>query len=233
MRRFLSAGALAFALAWVGDAHADEQAQHYLERGVRFYDTQDYAAASEEFKACYRLAKDRRCLYAHAQAERKRGNCRVALEAYKAFLRAEPPSSEADKARIQIAECEAQLAAEPPRAPVAKRVAKKRPVRKPPEPERRMWHEDPLGHVLAGLGLSAVATGALFAVLGEQAARRVAGSATLDEYDVNADEAERYRVGALACVVGGAVLIGVSIVRFSTYGSAAPVNHAVRLSLPF
>jgi hypothetical protein len=91
-----------------------------------------------------------------------------------------------------------------------------------------------MGHVFMALGIGAVVTGVVLASLGERAAKRAGESPTLEDFDANVSEAQRYRVGAVATVIGGGVLISVGIVRFAMYGDETQaINHGLRLSLDF
>src|SRR5215472_10162270 len=99
MRR-AAIGALAACLLVVRGALAQAppmkpEARAHFERGSRYYDTQLYEEALAEFRAGYLIDPSPDFLYSIAQAERLRGNCKSAVEAYRAFLRTNPPAKEA------------------------------------------------------------------------------------------------------------------------------------------
>jgi hypothetical protein len=85
---------------------------------MRLYDTQSYAEAIAEFKLGYQLDPNPRFLFALGQAERQAGDCRNAIEAFRAYLRAKPPARSAAAANELIAECEHATAATRATAPV-------------------------------------------------------------------------------------------------------------------
>src|SRR5690242_15602139 len=72
-------------------ASMSPEARGRLDRGLRYYATQEYAKAIEEFKAGYQIEPRPQFLYALGQAQRLSGDCSHALDAYRAFLRSGPP----------------------------------------------------------------------------------------------------------------------------------------------
>ena len=92
-------------------------AQAKLEAGVELHEAGDYAAAVEAFREGFQLQPHRDFLYAIGQSERKRGNCKAAIDAYRAFLAEKPPAKEAHKAETNIRRCEVKLAEQPDAAP--------------------------------------------------------------------------------------------------------------------
>jgi len=206
--------ALALLVIAAGPAHAqpdpsamtDEVHAHW-ERGLAEHAAKNYAAASAEFAACYRLAQRRECLFAWAQAARLAGDCEAASELYRRYLREELSPRQIEAARRQLAVCEAELAARPRAEPVPP-PAPAMPATLPPAPgvpPRSPWYRDAWGDALTGTGVAAIAAGALLYA----SARRDAasGSPSYDAYAERFRSAERARNWALGAMTAGSALI--------------------------
>jgi tetratricopeptide (TPR) repeat protein len=80
-----------------GSAHAADpdaqQARKYYEKGTQYYDLGRYDEAARQFEAAYEIKQDAALLYNIAQAYRRMGDNKRALELYKNFLRRMPDSS--------------------------------------------------------------------------------------------------------------------------------------------
>ncbi|HZO14972.1 MAG TPA: tetratricopeptide repeat protein [Polyangiaceae bacterium] len=193
-------------------ARMTPEARAHFERGRNEFEAHHYDAAIEEFRAGYRLQPHADFLYSLAQAERLRGDCRAAIDTYRAFLATAPPESEAELAKGHITSCERAL------APPAPKPRPKRPPPKPtpaPAPEER-WYEDQLGHVLCALGVAVLGVGTALAVLGESRARATHDPATLDDFEDAQSDAKALRIAApITLAVGGALFVG-GVVRFAT-----------------
>jgi tetratricopeptide (TPR) repeat protein len=128
-------------------------AQEHLHRGLRFYDTQRYDEAIAEFRDGYALDPDPQFLYALGQAERKKGDCPAAVEAYRAYRRQAPAERQARAAEEQIARC---LAASPVLvAPMGVPAVTAPGVTSPPA-RRRLWTWLGVGFTGAALASAAV-----------------------------------------------------------------------------
>jgi len=110
MRR-LASGVIALALAVAaGPARAQpappagDAVAHY-ERGRRFYDLKEYGPAIEQFKLAYLADPAPGYLFNIAQAYRLDGDCTMAEDFFKKFLKADPASDKRDKIEKLIAEC--------------------------------------------------------------------------------------------------------------------------------
>jgi tetratricopeptide (TPR) repeat protein len=214
-----------------------ERAQALLEVGLRHYAVQEYARAVEAFKAGYLLDARPELLYALGQAYRLGGNCKSALEAYRAFLRGGPPEAQAARARQQVAQCEAVLEREaaltpppaPPPAPPdsAEGVAPSRP--RSPAP----WYADGVAGALAGGGLVVAAVGVVLVATGEARAGEAPDAATYGEYASAVEDADTRRgAGAVALGVGGALIVG-AVIRYLVVahdGEPASAGSAWRLA---
>lgn len=88
-----------------------------LERGEQHFRDKDYAAAIESFDRGYAIDPQPIFLYDKAQALRLSGDCVAAIESYDDFLAADPPADEAARAKQNLDNCKAKLAAAKPAAP--------------------------------------------------------------------------------------------------------------------
>jgi len=241
-RSVLLAAVLTAALCSVTAATAQQaaprkmtpSAREHLERGLRYFDTQEYGAAIAEFKAGYQAEPHPDFLYALAQAQRLSGNCRDAASAYRSFLRAGPPREEADLARQNLEKCEAVLGEEsappaptasatdtpkpPPLQPTALPSA---PPKQPPSPPPQEgtapapFYTDVLGDVLCGVGVVGLLVGgSLWGVALERASS--ADEGTFEEYEADADAATDLRAGAVVAAALGTGFFAAGIIRFAT-----------------
>lgn len=87
-------------------------------KGKAHYDAGELSEAIDQFKRAYDLTGDPDLLYDIAQSHRKAGECSLALDNYRAFLRLSPQSSLAARAERQLAAlqvtCETQVGGAPP-----------------------------------------------------------------------------------------------------------------------
>jgi hypothetical protein len=200
--------ALAARLAWAEPpVPLTSEAQAHLQRGLRLYDTQSYEQAIAEFRAGYQLVPHPDFLYALAQAERMRGNCKHAIDAYRAYLRTRPPEKGARLARSNIARCEAALEAAselapPPSAPPPRPIP-------PPRTEELPWYSDHVGNAVAGAAVVTFGVGATLLVLGSRHATAANEGATFEEYEAEAETSRRHRIiGGITVGVGAGLMVG-------------------------
>jgi hypothetical protein len=157
-------------------------------------------------------------LYAWAQAERLAGSCDCAIALYQEFgrlARAYFPDSESWPARA-----EAGIAACPAIPPARQACRHGLAVAASPaasRPAPRPWYRDPLGGVLAGGGLAAIAVGAWSVrsslALADDAERL---GITYDEYARLEDRARVRNILGWTSLGIGAALVGGAIVRYAT-----------------
>jgi tetratricopeptide (TPR) repeat protein len=86
---------------------ARSQAEQAFWKGKEHYDAGEFEQARIRFQAAYRLVNDPNLLYNIAQASRKLGDCRQALESYEQFLKDTAESPLALQAEKQVVELEA------------------------------------------------------------------------------------------------------------------------------
>lgn len=213
-------------------APSPEAAQR-LERGLRFYATQRYDEALVELRRGYEIDPHPDFLYAIGQAERMRGNCRGAVEAYRAYLRTRPPQAEEARAQAQIERCGIEPSESTSTAAPSFGAART------PASERSF------GTVgIAMTAGSAVALGAstwLF-VVGGRHARAADSGYTLAERDRERTAARNYRLAGGAALVGGVTLGTLAVLRYlrrgerrapTVTGSLAADHVYVGAELPF
>jgi tetratricopeptide (TPR) repeat protein len=80
-------------------------AEASFEAGFDHYREGRYAEASADFARAYRREPDPRYLYSWAQAERKTGNCAVAVQLYRRYLEHDLPAENIDAARTNMLRC--------------------------------------------------------------------------------------------------------------------------------
>jgi tetratricopeptide (TPR) repeat protein len=197
-----------------------------LERGEKKFRDKDYAAAIAAFDAGYALDPQPIFLYDKAQAQRLSGDCRGAIESYKAFLATNPPANEASRARKNIENCEALLPP-PPLEPITDdEPAAAPPVAQPdrsPAPlqsvitEEKAWWHDRVGLTLVTTGVVALGVGAGFAIAARQAAADTALARDVDEWSDHRATWHRDRIIAGVAAGAGAALVTLAVIRFSVH----------------
>jgi hypothetical protein len=208
-----------------------------LERGMALVAEKKFEEALKELRHGYVLSSGAEFLYAMGQVERMRGNCREAINHYRAFLDTNPATGQAEAAKLQIDRCEKQLAPvaakveapapepapEPQVAPSPAVEAPAAVVARPPKP----WHSDALGNVLLISGVLAAAGGATLYVVGNLSAQN--SRLNLDSYATAGKLGWAQPVGLAVLGASGALLIG-SIIRYATMGAAPAEAPTVGLA---
>src|SRR5258706_4034935 len=88
------------------------EAQARFDEAAKLFETKHYAEAATAFAAAYELdPQSKFLLFNVAVARRMAGACRESIDAYRAFLEANPPEQQAKNAQIGIDRCENTLAA--------------------------------------------------------------------------------------------------------------------------
>lgn len=215
--------------AAVAPSPPGEDVRAVVDRAEDAFARGDYDAASEHFARAFELEDDRHYLYAWAQAERLGGDCEAAVELYRQFLTLEPPQTEADLARENLERC----GADPEPTPAVTEPVSPEPTEltepkdepapavqiRPAEPEprdrdSRDWLRDPVGGVLSGVGIAAMAAGAGVLGHGFVLDGDAPSAPTEDEFVDRKDRARTQVIaGAATLGVGSALLLG-GIVRY-------------------
>jgi tetratricopeptide (TPR) repeat protein len=167
----------------------DGTADEHLALGLSRYEAGDFEGAMDAFDAGYAVEPRPAFLFAAAQAARRSGDCRRAIDYYDRFLAGDPSEGQAEAAREQRDRCAETLPAEPA-----------------PPPARRRWYADPITDgAIAGSALLVLA-GTGFALSAGNATDEANAAATYDEHDAAADRASRQRLWSLVSFGGGAAL---------------------------
>jgi len=217
-------------------ASVDAEAEAHRERGVKLLteSPKDYTAAAREFAAAYKLKADPKYLFNLALAQRLGGNCREAIDTYKRYLATDPPSVNANNARIGIERCEETLAAQPRPDDDPKTVLEPPPVgeraERSPAPirtdERPIWRRDPLATGLVLAGGAATLTGITLNVLARRAASSTFEPGRLDDFERARDRAATYQTTSVIAVGAGAALIAGGAIWFLTHRKTGGTIHA-------
>jgi hypothetical protein len=214
------------------DRKISDAARKELVRGEDKFRQQDFAAAIEAFDAGYAIDPQPIFLYDKAQAQRLSGDCKSAIETYRAFLATVPPAREASRARQNIAKCEALLPPPPP-----PRVEPPPPVVVDSEPspieqldvpigpgtppaqaihrERDAWWSDGVGITLVTTGMVGLGLGTGFAITARSAAADTKDAPNLDGWSASNRRWERDRLIAAVSIGSGAALFVTGLLRLS------------------
>jgi hypothetical protein len=185
-----------------GLANADEpsenaQANARFHAGLDAYQQEDYATASDEFEAAYKLDPVPALLWSWAQAERLGGHCARALGLYKKYLYADITKTQSEATRDMIARCERVEKARPKKAP---------PPAKEPVDAPRRWYKDPVAGGLTAGGALGIGVGIGFLVAAGHSEDRAHEQPFLDDFKSGLDEAtSRRRIGLVSLGVGAAL----------------------------
>jgi tetratricopeptide (TPR) repeat protein len=204
-------------------AGAKSEARRHWDEGQRLYEAGRYDDAIREFRAGYALEPNPEFLYALGQTERRKGDCRAALEYYRGFLRLVAGAAQIEAAQLQIRRCEDQLAGSvragvPPAPPTVASSTSRPGSGLAPEPAlavrpaARPWYTDWLGGTLAVGGLAAVVAGS---TLLADAGRTVSPSGrTYGGYDAALETRDHKRIAGATVAAGGALLAGMAVLRY-------------------
>ncbi len=223
MRVWLVVGALVASSSTALAAPKGKDAKAAWDRGVAAYQKGDYAGASDALGQSYKLEPDVETLYAWAQSERQQNKCESAIDLYKKLLDTDIPAENKEAVQTKLDECKAIVAAKtgvldkpldtPPKddKPVEQPIA---PPAERPSGGGTPWWKDTIGDALTVGGVVGLGVGAYFLYSASQAEQRSKDS--FADFESEQDKAEsRGRIGVIATVAGGAMLVG-GIVRYVT-----------------
>ena len=214
---------LRFVLAWTlaspqlhTDSASDEAAQAIREGR--------YADAAEAFATAYAETGDPALLFGQAQALRRAGDCKAAIDVFERFIATAPPEPDVAAASAAIDECREIVGVEP-EPDVAPTPA---PEAAPPPPPPRHWSTDPAGAVLMGLGIAITVTGAaLFGASYALVDDRPGSEAELEDHR---RRVTRMWNGGLGLLVGGGVTMIAGAIRWGLVARANERERAARVS---
>lgn len=119
----------------------------------------DYAGAAAAFARRYEETGDPALLYGQAQALRRAGDCRAAIEVFERFVATEPPAADVEAATSAIEACREIL--DEPAVPIDE--PQPQPLEPAPTPKEAApapWYADRAGGILVGVGAAIAVTGA-------------------------------------------------------------------------
>lgn len=193
-----------------------------LVRAREAYEDERFDDAARALQDAYDRDPRPKYLYARAQALRLGGDCVAAIDAYDAFLAADPPAEAAEDATQNRDRCAEQLAeARPgPPPPDPELAAAAAPATSPRDRrvrtrQARPWYADPWGGALSGIGLATAVAGA--AVLADAHARAERARASPDDGAYlralgPAPATSRVGIGLLAA---GGALLTTGVIRYA------------------
>ncbi len=208
-------------------APKDAKARTAFDQGIAAYQKQDYAGAATAFGRSYGIEADLETLFAWAQSERQLEHCDKAIELYNKLLESKLPDENKQVVSEKLGECKKIVAAKSPKVdPVPEPKPDPVPVKPDPKPQpqplpgpegRSRW-KDPVGGVLVGVGAVGLGVGGYFLMAGSKAnSDAKAATSYVDAEDFTDQAKSKGRIGVIATVAGGALLVG-GIVRYATRG---------------
>jgi hypothetical protein len=207
-----------------------ERARVELVRGEENFRQRDYAAAITAFDAGYAIDPQPIFLYDKAQAQRLAGDCKSAIDTYRAFLATQPPHNEATRAQKNIDNCEATLPppprVDPPPVPAVvdaepapfETVVEPVQSEVPPQSVHRTrdaWWSDGIGITLVTTGVIGLGLGTGFAVAARAAADETELTTNIDNWSATNRRWERDKLIATIAVGSGAVLVATGLLRLT------------------
>lgn len=172
-----------------------------------------YSESARAFEAAYDASGEPAYLFGWAQALRRAGNCKGAIEVLERFLDTNPPSADVAAGQDVIDACHEVLGLGPaPEPPPPVLVTEPEPSPRASESVDARWHKDVAGGVLLGTGLVAGATaGVLYGVARQQASLATGPeSAFLDRRD----RAGSLRNASIGVGIVSAALLTGAVVRY-------------------
>lgn len=207
-----------------------------FDKGVAAYQKGNFAVASEQLAASFKLEADPETLFAWAQSELQLDHCDKSIELFQKLLEFNLPAENKKVVAGKIDECKAQLASKQPAGPKQPDKAPEKQPEQPPEapaagpadpgpasvegaatgPERSPWWKDPIGDGLVVLGVAGLGVGGYFLWSASKAEK---DSQKLDtDFKELDDRAQRHgKLGVISASIGGVLIIG-GIVRYATRG---------------
>jgi hypothetical protein len=190
--------------AAVIDPTTTKNAQEMFAAGIQAFTAKDYDKAITHFQDAYRMSSRADILYAWAQAERLRGNCRGAMPLYELFVGLAVRQIEATRAREHLMRCRELL----------------------PSP----WYRDWLGHGLGMSGAVGMTLGIYLFRGSTQTLDRADQAATYADYSRRVDSGRNERRNAIIGLGVGSVLLAAAAghyIWFVRHGESPRVTAAI------
>lgn len=189
-------------------------------RAQQYFQAQEWDLAIEALMEAYAADPNPAYLYARAQAERMRGNCRVAIALYERFLESGTTEQQREDTQRHVRLCEEKLFNEEAHTPLepGPPAPEPGPEDRPPwtddepEPEPRPWFRDPAGLTLLATGTAAVAVGGIMWGLGARELDRAPEANIEEAYERQVTQGRRdIAIGATVVGIGAAVMLSGTI----------------------
>jgi len=178
-----------------------------------------YAEAAEAYGRAFEETGESVHLYSQAMSLRRAGSCPEAIGVFEGFVAQEPPESDVEAARVQIAECQALIARAAPE-PVVRPEPEPVPAAPPPTAPtqdgsgRASWARDPWGGVLVAVGGVAAVTGGGLLIVSNGSTGGPEAETERAHAQREADVRNTSTAGLVLLGAGAAILVG-GIVRYS------------------
>lgn len=220
----------------------DAAQARYL-RGKKLFQAKQYAAAADEFSAAYGLDPQAKfLLFNLGVARRMAGSCQAAIDAYRAFLDAEPPAELGDNAKIGIERCEAIVASLPPPPDEPPKETKVAPIEPPKvqpvyiEDPREPWYRDSVGDVLTGGGAAVAIASATLYILARRDADATHHPTSLTDFENSRTSASELQTASLITGAASAALVIAGVIHYSTrprprHLAVAPLHGGAGISI--
>ena len=210
------------------------EAEAAFEEATAAYEAERWQQAAAAFARAYEHDPQPKYLYARAQALRFAGASEEAIGVYEAYIAASE-SEEADAyARDAIELCKDEVVDAPSKPPppeaavVTPPPSPAAPTDRPETETERKWFRDPIGHGLFWPGLAAAATGAALVAVAHDRAGTADEAASEARYRDALDRASALRVGGIATLAVGGVLLVAGTIRFAVVASRGRRGTAAR-----
>jgi hypothetical protein len=183
-------------------------------RAAELFERGRFADAAAAFSEAYAESGDPAHLFGRAQALRRAGNCKAAIDVFEQFIEAGPPEPDIREAEAVIKDCREILgeeaAPEPP--PPSPPVVDAQP--QPPPPPRPKWWRDPAGGALLGGGLAVAGVGAALYGVSFGRANDRPGESEMQWEDRRQSVRTLSATGITLLAVGGALIVG-AVIRYA------------------
>jgi hypothetical protein len=209
--------ALAAALATAGQQSDPATGEQLAATARAHFEAGHFPEAAAGFARAHRADPQPEYLWGWAQAERKAGNCPIAVQVYRRYLEHDLTPSRIDAAEKNVLRCGYAVDEIPEPTSGTELDGLYRESPPPPEvdePPPRHWATDPLGASLVAGGATGLVVSA--GLWGGWAGARASARDAETESDYRADvqRADGLQIGAIVTTVVGAGLLAGGIIRW-------------------
>lgn len=206
-----------------------QEAQKHIAKATEAHQQSKFDVALMELEAAFALDPQPDLLYAIGQVHVKLSNCPVAISFYERFLETKPGPEPTAAANEAIANCRAQLAAQPPVAePQPEPEPQPQPQpEQPPPPKAEPRRFDAIGTTLVGLGVISSVVGVVMYSSAISTLDDAEAAPTYQEHERLVDDAEGKRTYAVVFGVAGVAAIGVGAWHYLRFRKAEQARVAV------